>query len=94
LASYLSTSLVTHSKKAYEDLVIRLLRSPSLLRQLRDLLIGYSEKEGRGGLFDTHQLASDFLSAMFGMREVQHILSKRESQGNITFPHLLVTRGT
>jgi hypothetical protein len=86
--------LVTYSKKAYEDLVIRLLRSPSLLPQLRDILTQHStgtraNSSGLSGLFDTEQLVQDFLSAMFGLKEIQHI---RSSKSERRLPHLLVVR--
>jgi hypothetical protein len=116
----LSKLLVTYSKKSYEDLVIRLLRSPSLLHQLREILTQHNSHpstelddidslgnrvkrkfSGPSGLFDTDRLVHDFLSAMFGLREVQHLRRGRNGSNNCTnphqkherkFPHLIVVR--
>lgn len=115
IGDLLSTLLVTYSKKSYEDLVVRLLRSPSLLRQLRDILTFHNSdsfsddsnalakrvkrKFSRPvGFFHTDQLVHDFLSAMFGLREIQHLRSRRNDHSNLTtpqpkkLPHLLVSR--
>lgn len=97
--------LIMYSKKSYEDHVIRLLRSPSHLTQLRKRLFQLSRayheslsKEEDLGLFNTTQLVRDFLAAMFGIREAQNFISKYEDKKDIVdirtpkYPHILVTR--
>lgn len=79
--------LVTFSKKSFEDVAIRLLRSPKSLLRLRELLNkarSYKRSADtydtptpreKVGLFDTKQLVQDFVHAMEATGEVNRINS-------------------
>lgn len=83
--------------------MIRLLKSPHHLTQLRQRLSELSHISPNStprmkeiGLFNTTQLVRDFLSGMYGMREAQDILAKKEKTDmkvDHRYPHLIVTRG-
>jgi hypothetical protein len=79
----LNKVLQTFSKKSFEDVAVKLLHSPVMLRRLRQLLLqasGSLEREGggggrhaRAGLFDTEGLVRDFLRGVQAATEVERL---------------------
>ncbi len=84
--------LTTYSKKSYEDLVIRLLKSPMIIEKLNQILLKGS-RENQVGFFNSQQSVQDFFHGMFALKEIYQRINKTNQSAKMRkYPHLLVTR--